>query len=309
MPAPSVFLVFLAGMATVITPCVLPILPAVLSGSVGSRLRPVAIVSGFSVAFALMGVLISAEASFSFFNEYLRWFAIFFIIGMGGILLEELYEKRRSLTIKIGITGALILLISIIIDLTGVRYILIVYTNIHIYSFAKNVSEVTGSSFILASIIIFVYNELNQIHVKISSYILNFEKQNIPFFEKMYSITPKEGLLGSLILGMSLGVLWIPTVGRTLSSVFTNLASSTTAINLLHGIVLLLVYSLGFCIPVIIIVYSAKRVSNSVSWFLKRDILIKKFSGLILILIGLILSFRIDLYLKAILLPYFPIYI
>ena len=43
--APSVFLVFIAGMATMITPCVLPILPAVLSGSVGSRLRPLAIFS------------------------------------------------------------------------------------------------------------------------------------------------------------------------------------------------------------------------------------------------------------------------
>jgi cytochrome c-type biogenesis protein len=89
MPAPSVFLVFLAGMATVITPCVLPILPAVLSGSVGSRLRPVAIVTGMSLTFTLMGLLVSALTSFSFFAEYLRWFSIFFIIGMGAILFDD----------------------------------------------------------------------------------------------------------------------------------------------------------------------------------------------------------------------------
>ncbi len=43
---PSVIWVFIAGMATVITPCVLPVLPAMLSGSMGSRLRPVVIVTG-----------------------------------------------------------------------------------------------------------------------------------------------------------------------------------------------------------------------------------------------------------------------
>ncbi len=87
--APSVFWVFIAGMATVITPCVLPILPAVLSGSVGSRLRPLAIVTGMSITFTLMGLLVSAVASFSFFTEYLRCFSIFLIIGMGAVLFDD----------------------------------------------------------------------------------------------------------------------------------------------------------------------------------------------------------------------------
>src|SRR3989304_8951031 len=89
LAAPSVFWVFMAGMATVITPCVLPILPAVLSGSVGSKLRPVAIVTGMSITFTLMGVLISAVTSFGFFAEYLRWFSIFLIIGMGAVLFDD----------------------------------------------------------------------------------------------------------------------------------------------------------------------------------------------------------------------------
>src|SRR5512139_3283252 len=90
MPAPpSVFWVFIAGLATVITPCVLPILPAVLSGSVGSRFRPVAIVTGMSITFTLMGILINAVASFGFFAEYLRWFSIFIIILMGAILFDD----------------------------------------------------------------------------------------------------------------------------------------------------------------------------------------------------------------------------
>src|SRR3990170_3860051 len=93
LAAPSVIWVFLAGLATVITPCVLPILPAVLSGSVGSRLRPLAIITGMSITFTLMGLIIFAlTSSFSynaFFNEYLRWFSILFIIGMGAVLFDD----------------------------------------------------------------------------------------------------------------------------------------------------------------------------------------------------------------------------
>src|SRR3989304_9600338 len=89
LAAPSVFWVFMAGMATVITPCVLPVLPAVLSGSTGSRLRPVAIVTGMSITFTLMGILISAVASFVFFAEYLRWISILFIIGMGAVIFDD----------------------------------------------------------------------------------------------------------------------------------------------------------------------------------------------------------------------------
>ena len=95
--APPILLVFLAGMATVATPCVLPILPAVLSGSVGSRLRPLAIVTGMTLSFTLMGLLVFTVASFSFFTDYLRWFSIFVIIGMGAVLFDddinEIYTK------------------------------------------------------------------------------------------------------------------------------------------------------------------------------------------------------------------------
>jgi len=88
--APSILFVSIAGLATVITPCVLPILPAVLSGSVGSsRLRPLAIVLGMSITFTIMGILISALVSFAVLADYLRWFAIFFIIGMGAVLFDD----------------------------------------------------------------------------------------------------------------------------------------------------------------------------------------------------------------------------
>ena len=104
--APPILLVFLAGMVTVASPCVLPILPAVLSGSVGSRLRPLAIVTGMTITFTLMGLLVFLVASFSFFTEYLRWFSIFVIIGMGAVLFDddinEIYVKTSSSIVYFG---------------------------------------------------------------------------------------------------------------------------------------------------------------------------------------------------------------
>lgn len=239
--APSVFWVFMAGMATLITPCVLPILPAVLSGSVGSRLRPVAIVTGMSITFTLMGILISAVASFTFFAEYLRWFSIIFIILMGAVLFDD---------------------------------------------------------------------DINQIYVRLTSSIVNFGREHASFLGKIESKTSREGLLGGLFLGMSLGVLWIPCVGPILGSVFAYVAESSASTgDILHGAVLLLVYSLGVSIPMLIIAYSGKGVSSRISWFVKRGNFLKKLSGLVLILVGLMMLFGIDKYIKAVLLPYFPVYI
>jgi len=237
--APSVFWVFIAGMATVITPCVLPVLPAVLSGSVGSRLRPIAIVTGMSITFTLMGVLISAVASFSFFADYLRWFSILFIIGMGAVLFDD---------------------------------------------------------------------DVNQAYVNVSSSIVNFGRQHASFLGNLESKAPRGGILGGLMLGMSHGVLWIPCVGPILGAVFAYVAESSAS-NILHGTILLLIYSLGVSIPMLIIAYSGKRISGRVSWFVKRGHFFKRLSGLVLILVGLMMLFGIDKYLKKVLLPYFPVYI
>ncbi len=234
--APSVLLVFIAGMATVATPCVLPILPAMLSGSVGSRLRPVAIVTGMAITFTLMGLLVFAIASFSFFTEYLRWFSVFFIIGMGAVLFDD---------------------------------------------------------------------DINNEYVRISSSIVNFGRERVSFLGKFSERAPREGLLGGLFLGMSLGVVWIPCVGPILTSVFAFVAESTAGSgSLLHGAVLLLAYSLGVGIPMLFIAYSGKSISGRVRWFSKNTHFLKKLSGLVLILVGLMMLFGIDKYLKALLLPY-----
>ena len=49
-----------AGLVSIASPCLLPVLPIVMAGQPGEhRLRPVAIVSGLMATFVLMGVLTS----------------------------------------------------------------------------------------------------------------------------------------------------------------------------------------------------------------------------------------------------------
>ena len=88
--APSIILVFIAGLVTILKPCCLPLVPAVMSGSAGGRLRPVAIVAGMTLSFTVMGILVSGfGATFGSFAGTLRSLSILFIIGMGAVLFDD----------------------------------------------------------------------------------------------------------------------------------------------------------------------------------------------------------------------------
>jgi cytochrome c-type biogenesis protein len=56
----NILLVFTAGLMSVLSPCVLPVVPIVVTGSSDEhKLRPVLLVSGLSLTFIIMGVLSS----------------------------------------------------------------------------------------------------------------------------------------------------------------------------------------------------------------------------------------------------------
>ena len=243
MESPSIVLAFVAGLFTVITPCILPILPAMLAGSSGGRLRPVAIVAGMSLTFTLMGVAVSAVgAVFAPFESALRWFSLLFIIGMGAVLYDD---------------------------------------------------------------------DINLEFVKITSKLSQLIGNNVGSLvpESLRSRSTggagEEKLSGAFTLGMSLGVLWIPCVGPILGSI---LALVGFGGNVTHGAILLLTYSIGVSIPMLLIAYLGKSVSGKVQWFARNGHRLKKMSGAALMLVGLAMLFGIDKWLQSVLLPYFPLY-
>jgi cytochrome c biogenesis protein CcdA len=100
MIEPTFLLAFLAGVLTAASPCILPILPPMLAGSIGHRLRPVFIVLGSTFSFTLMGGVLSAVGLASGGKDSLRfvfaWLIIAFGAGMFDRDIKELYVRYLS---------------------------------------------------------------------------------------------------------------------------------------------------------------------------------------------------------------------
>jgi cytochrome c biogenesis protein CcdA/thiol-disulfide isomerase/thioredoxin len=80
---------FVAGAATALSPCVLPVLPIALSaGATGGRRRPLGIVAGLAVSFTFATVaLVYLISALGLPNDFLRKLAIVVLLGFGVILM------------------------------------------------------------------------------------------------------------------------------------------------------------------------------------------------------------------------------
>ncbi len=231
----SIIIVFIAGFVTILKPCCLPLVPAVMSGSAGSRLRPLAIVTGMALSFTVMGTLVSAfGAAFGNFASILRSLSIIFIMLMGAVLFDD---------------------------------------------------------------------DINMEFIKISSSITQGLRNNIGFLNSQSSNASGQGLFGGFFLGMSLGIVWIPCVGPILTAVLAYVGSVG---NVSYGAWMLFVYSVGMSLPMLSIAYYGKKVTNRYKWFARNGDILKKLSGLVLIVIGIMLLFNLDKLIIKVLSPYFP---
>src|SRR5919108_3355675 len=79
----------LAGAGTALSPCVLPVLPAVLSaGLTGGRRRPLGVVTGLAASFTFATVaLMYLISAFGLPDGLLRTLAIIALIGFGTSLM------------------------------------------------------------------------------------------------------------------------------------------------------------------------------------------------------------------------------
>jgi cytochrome c biogenesis protein CcdA/thiol-disulfide isomerase/thioredoxin len=80
---------FIAGAATALSPCVLPVLPIALSaGATGGRRRPLGIVAGLAVSFTFATVaLVYVISALGLPNDFLRKLAIVVLLGFGITLM------------------------------------------------------------------------------------------------------------------------------------------------------------------------------------------------------------------------------
>ncbi len=118
---------FLAGIVTVLSPCILPILPIVLSGSIsGGKRKPLGIITGFIVSFTFFTLFLSTIVKITGLSgDFLRVLSIIIIFSFGlGLLvpkfqtiLETVFVRLAKLVPsagnKTGYTGGVIIGMSL----------------------------------------------------------------------------------------------------------------------------------------------------------------------------------------------------
>jgi len=216
----SLVAAFVAGVASAFSPCVLPIAPAVLAGSVGHRLRPLVIVAGMTVTFTLMGGLLSA------------------------------------LGVATGASGDVLRLVFIAtIFLFG---LVMVSPEVKMY-FSSLSSRFTGRA----------------------------------------RVEGDGSLVGGFVLGLSLGIVWIPCVGPVLGSILALAAYQDTV---MQGTLLLAVYSIGLALPLLALVYGGKTVASRLEVFKRRGSLLEKAAGWVLIATAVAMLLGLDRWVQQVLL-------
>lgn len=92
---------FLGGLLTVLSPCVLPVLPVLLSGTVGGHARPLGIIAGFIGSFVLLTLFLAGVvAALNVSPDVVRWVAITLLFLFGLTLavpsLQQHFELAAS---------------------------------------------------------------------------------------------------------------------------------------------------------------------------------------------------------------------
>src|SRR3984957_8831010 len=99
---------FIAGAATAVSPCVLPVLPVALSAGVtGGRRRPLGVVSGLALSFTFATVaLIYAIPALALPDSLRRTLAIVALIGFGvSLLVPRIGDRLEARLSRIGPSG------------------------------------------------------------------------------------------------------------------------------------------------------------------------------------------------------------
>jgi len=87
---------YIAGLLTLINPCVLPVLPIVLVSSLNaSRMGPVALAAGMSLSFVAFGVLVTAfGATIGLTQDTLAQIGAVLMIVFGVVLVVPVFARR-----------------------------------------------------------------------------------------------------------------------------------------------------------------------------------------------------------------------
>lgn len=204
---------FLEGIASFISPCVLPMLPIYISYFAGKE---------------------DSKTSRALLNS------IGFVIGNTIIFILFAIIASYAGALALGIQKYIKILFGVVIIILGLNY--------------------------MGILKIKFLNKENRIKKKIDDFT---------FFK-------------TILFGMMFSISWTPCIGSFLGSALLLIANKQ---NILQGILLMLVYSIGFGIPFIISAVLIEKLKNFYNLIKKNYKIIKIISGVLLIVMGIYVIF------------------
>ena len=119
------------------------------------------------------------------------------------------------------------------------------------------------------------------------------------------AIAPRAGSghLGSLVLGLTLGVLWTPCAGPVLGSILTLIATSE---NPTRAALLLVTYAIGAGMPILLIAYGGQYATTQVRRFTPHTPALQRTFGVAVLLVALAFNTQYDTVVAVWLSDFYP---
>lgn len=219
---------FLAGIVTVLSPCILPLLPIILSSADGKgKQKPLGVVIGFVASFTFFTLFLSTIVRLSGIPaDSLRLFSIFILAGFGvSLLIPQVQTFLEQL-----------------------------------FSRLANLLPATNT---------------------------------------------RSGIVGGLLIGLSLGLLWTPCVGPILASVISLAITGTVTA---QAFLITVAYATGTAIPMFMIMLAGSTALQKVPWLVKNTSRIQKAFGVLMIVTALGIFLNVDRRFQTWILTTFPNY-
>lgn len=242
---------FLAGILTILLPCILPLLPIVLGVSVAgrSRMRPLWIILGMVVSFVASTVLLLVLLrEFAELGDVIRLSTYYLLFLFGVAFVTE----NRMLQLVGAIVGAPIFFDGFL---------------------AIAIAETLGVAAM-------------ELGGRIASKMQTF---GTTVQGKARAEFGSESGLSAFIIGLTLGLVWVPCAGPALAFALTLVREEPG----LRAVFLLSSYALGAALPLLLVGYGGQWALRSARSLSRVSGIIKQCAGVLLILTALALQYHI----------------
>jgi cytochrome c biogenesis protein CcdA/thiol-disulfide isomerase/thioredoxin len=254
------FVLFGAGMLTILLPCILPLIPIVLGVSIADRNRWRPLVTAAGMVLSFVGFTFVLQVVLSQFVEvadYIR-IASYYVLVLFGIAF---FTTHRWFQVAIAVLGAS-------------------------FFWNKGVVAVVvaGGLGVLAL----------ELGGRVAAWIQNLGATVQTGARARFG---NNGILTAFIIGLTLGMVWVPCAGPALGFVLSLVRDEPGPRALLY----LLIYGLGAALPLLLVGYGGQAAVHSVRALSQYSGRIKQVAGLLLVLSGFSLQFnwlkQIEIYL------------